>query len=124
MCFNIKAEAMALSFVTEDLVSLRDVLEDLLGARLLVLVRMVFERQPAVGALDLVLGGPGLQPQQLVVVLMGHGATMSEAECLVCRYIHQKANITHILIFSVTYTRCKSYLDIPKIIFDFLLQQN
>ena len=79
MCFNIKAEAMALSFVTEDLVSLRDVLEDLLCARLLVLVRMVFERQPAVGALDLVLGGPGLQPQQLVVVLMGHGATMSEA---------------------------------------------
>ena len=100
MCFNIKAEAMALSFVTEDLVSLRDVLEDLLCARLLVLVRMVFERQPAVGALDLVLGGPGLEPQQLVVVLMGHGATMSEAECLVCRYIHQKANITHILIFS------------------------
>ena len=54
---------MSLSFVTEDLVSLRDVLEDLLGARLLVLVRMVLERQPPVGALDLVLGGPGLEPQ-------------------------------------------------------------
>ena len=77
---------MTLSFVTEDLVSLRDVLEDLLGARLLVLVRVVLERQPPVGSLDLVLGGPGLEPQQLVVVLLGHGATMSEAECLLLRY--------------------------------------
>src|SRR5205807_3582940 len=58
--------------VGQDAVGLGDLLELLLGRGvLLVGVRVVLARQPAVGLLDLVLGGGALHAKDLVVVV-GH----------------------------------------------------
>lgn len=60
---------LALLGVRQDLVSLRNILELLLGPWLLVLVRVVLEGQLAERLLDLPFSGRALDTQQLVVVL-------------------------------------------------------
>src|SRR2546425_2818906 len=66
----------SLLVVREDLVGLGNLLELLFrGLRVvLVQVRMVFLREPAVGSLDLVLGRPARDAEPLVVVIVGHAA--------------------------------------------------
>ena len=63
----------ALLRVVQRFVGLRHFLEACLGVGLLADVGMVFARQLAIGALDLVLGGVALHTEGGVVVLELHG---------------------------------------------------
>src|SRR6187200_1938820 len=58
--------------VLECSVGLGDLLETLLGLRLLRDVRMVFLRQPSIGLLDLLLRSAALDPERGVVVAVFH----------------------------------------------------
>src|SRR5690606_10652835 len=65
---------LALGRVAQRLVGLVDLLEALLGVRLLADVGVVLARQPAIGGLDLRLAGTRLDAQDRVVVLELHGS--------------------------------------------------
>ncbi len=66
-----------LLLVAEHLVGLLDLLELLLGLRIIrVAIRMVLHRQPAVGLLDLHRGGRAADTQYLVIVALGHARTL------------------------------------------------
>src|SRR5205823_8982784 len=69
----------ALFLVAQRLVGFRDLLELLLGVRLLGDVRVVLARELAVGLLDLVVRGPARDAERLVVVLVLHPPTMGAA---------------------------------------------
>src|SRR5204862_7176507 len=69
----------ALVLVLQRLVGLGDLLEALLGVRLLGDVRVVLARELAVGLLDLVVRGPARDAERLVVVLVLHPPTMGAA---------------------------------------------
>ena len=74
--------ALALLGIAEDVVGLGDLLEALLGAGVLVRVRVVLARELAVGLLDLVLRGLAVDAQRLVVVTRarhGYAATTTRA---------------------------------------------
>ena len=71
----VRVVALALLGVAEDAVGLRRLLEALLGLLVArVAVGVVLERQLAVGGLDLLLGGVPGDPEDLVVVALGHQA--------------------------------------------------
>lgn len=65
---SVRVVDLALLLVGEHLIRLRDLLEPLLGARRLVLVRMVFQSQLTVRFLYLVIGRAFRNPQYFVVV--------------------------------------------------------
>lgn len=64
----VAVEDLALARVAEHVVGLGDLLELLLGAGLLVLVRVVTQRLTAVGSLDLLVRGTAGQAQRLIIV--------------------------------------------------------
>uniref|UniRef100_A0A5F8AG60 Uncharacterized protein n=1 Tax=Macaca mulatta TaxID=9544 RepID=A0A5F8AG60_MACMU len=78
---SVAVEDLALARVAEHVVGLGDLLELLLGAGLLVLVRVVAQRLAAVGPLDLLIRRAAGQAQRLVVVF-AHGPPLRPADPL------------------------------------------
>ena len=76
---SVSVKSGSLVRITEDFISLGDLLEPFLRSRLFVLVRVILQGQLPVGLLDLLLSGVSLQAQQVVVILT-HPACLSSSQ--------------------------------------------